>query len=287
MPVSPAVRGVRHGARHDHHQPAPSPPAASPPCTFSGRLDAEWDHLPDRPHRPGQGPNMGRGDGRADGSRPDHRRHPAGCVACRLRRTAILLRLVELAGAHDELAGRLLIQRLLPGLISRRSPTATCTRTSTWSNSSWPAPGWPCTRSTPTDATATWPRSLISDAVYQTFRKPLRRKSTSDELRSPHRFDWMVDEHLRVSAFRGTGRGGPRCSPGRCGERGHRAHPSARSDRLTAARGARARRHRPDRPQPPRPAPSSTSVRRSTRRVMSPLVAVRMVPGTSVVRVVG
>jgi DNA-directed RNA polymerase specialized sigma24 family protein len=42
---------------------------------------------------------------------------------------------------------------------------------------------------------------LISDAVFQTFRKPLRRKSTGDELRSPHRFTWMVEDDSRVSAF--------------------------------------------------------------------------------------
>ncbi len=168
-------------------------------CTFSGRLDAEWNHL--RTARAslarartwavvtGELTDLGQIiDATQQGA------SPAGSD------DAILLRLVELA-RHDELAGRLLIQRLLPGLISR----------SLAYRDVYPdldvvelvvAGAWLAVHSFDTDRRRRHvAASLISDAVFQTFRKPLRRKSTSDELRSPHRFNWMVDEHVRVSAF--------------------------------------------------------------------------------------
>jgi hypothetical protein len=167
--------------------------------TFSSRLDAEWNHLRTARASLARARTWAvvRGELTDLGQIIDATQQgasPAGSD------DATLLRLVELA-RHDELAGRLLIQRLLPGLISR----------SLAYRDVYPdldvvelvvAGAWLAVHSFDTERRRRQvAASLISDAVFQTFRKPLRRKSTNDELRSPHRFNWMVDEDLRVSAF--------------------------------------------------------------------------------------
>ena len=92
---------------------------------------------------------------------------------------AALLQLVELA-QHDQLAGRLIIQRLLPGLIARAAP---------YRNR--------CDDIDPAEVVvaAAWiairqydsvnrrrfvAASLISDATFQAFRRHLRRRSASE-----------------------------------------------------------------------------------------------------------
>jgi hypothetical protein len=92
---------------------------------------------------------------------------------------AALLQLVELA-QHDQLAGRLIIQRLLPGLIARAAP---------YRNR--------CDGIDPAEVVvaAAWiairqydaanrrrfvAASLISDATFQAFRRHLRRRSASE-----------------------------------------------------------------------------------------------------------
>ncbi|MGI9646039.1 MAG: hypothetical protein ACR2O6_12095, partial [Ilumatobacteraceae bacterium] len=89
---------------------------------------------------------------------------------------------------HDELAGRVVIQRILPGLVtrsaryrSRRNPVDPAELSV--------AAAWIAVHS------YDWRRrrrhvaaSLISDATFQAFRRPLRLRAATEDLRSPQTF---------------------------------------------------------------------------------------------------
>lgn len=166
---------------------------------LSSRLDAEWARL--RVHRRA----LGHARSWADG---DGRDGPLGALVDGLddlgliiRATqrsagdgdAILLRLVELARSGDQLAGRILIQRLLPGLIAGalpyRSYAGDLDAVELVVPAAWEAiRGFDTTRRRYHIAA-----SLISDAVFAAFRAPLRRKSATEEVRSPQRFVDTID----------------------------------------------------------------------------------------------
>jgi hypothetical protein len=167
--------------------------------TFSARLDSEWNHL--RTSRSSLARartwNLVQGELTDLGQIIDATQQGASPTGSD---DAILLRLVELA-RHDELAGRLLIQRLLPGLISRSLAYRDVYPDLDVIELVVPS-AWLAVRSFDTDRRRRHvAASLISDAVFQAFRKPLRRKSNADELRSPRRFDWMLGDDPSVSAF--------------------------------------------------------------------------------------
>lgn len=100
---------------------------------------------------------------------------------------AILLRLIELS-RHDDLAGRLIIQRLLPGLVARsaqywdfheRVDPLELVIAGAWMAIS----DYDVERRRRNVAPA-----LISDAVFQTFRRPLRKRSATEVIRSTRTF---------------------------------------------------------------------------------------------------
>lgn len=105
----------------------------------------------------------------------------------------ILLRLVEMS-RHDQLAGRIVIQRILPGLISRAiryrsfhdgiDPTEIVVATA-----------WIAIRSFDVDRRGRHvAAALISDAVYQAFRQPLRRRSSAEVAMAPGSFHRLIAE---------------------------------------------------------------------------------------------
>jgi len=108
---------------------------------------------------------------------------------------ALLLRLVELA-RDDELAGRVVIQRLLPGLISR------AVRFRDYHDDIDPIEvvvpaAWLAVRTFDTERRRHHvAASLISDAVYQAFRQPLRRRSSAEVTTSPYRFRGLPSDDL-------------------------------------------------------------------------------------------
>lgn len=99
----------------------------------------------------------------------------------------ILLRLVEIA-QRDELAGRIVIQRLLPGLISRAA------RYRNYYDNIDPAEiiiptAWLALRSYDVaNRRRHVAASLLSDATFFAFRKQLRQLSATEEVRSPRAF---------------------------------------------------------------------------------------------------
>ena len=103
----------------------------------------------------------------------------------------ILRRLVELA-RDDELAGRIVVQRLLPGLIARS------VRYRSFSDGTDPveivvAAAWIATVSFDTEHRRRHvAASLISDAVFNAFRAPLRRRSAGEQVRAPGRFEYVA-----------------------------------------------------------------------------------------------
>ena len=100
---------------------------------------------------------------------------------------AILLALVELARA-DELAGRCVLQHLMPALIGHAM------RYRSFSETTDPVghvvtAAWLAIRSYDVDRRRHHvASSLISDAVFQAFRRHLRRRSMSEQIRSPVTF---------------------------------------------------------------------------------------------------
>jgi hypothetical protein len=165
---------------------------------FSRRLDAEWEYL--RTSR--RALRRARSWAAADPA------HPLGVVVAgiddldhliaatqRGRGTgdAILLRLVELA-REDELAGRVVIQRLLPALVSRSLPYRCFHERIDPVSLSVPA-AWLALRSYDTARRRHHvAASLLSDAVFAAFRQPLRRRSASEVVRSPDSFSHMTAE---------------------------------------------------------------------------------------------
>ena len=170
-------------------------PPSRPPSTlrFSHRLDAEWRHL--RTARRSVDRARSWGDGHPD--------HPLSTIVATstdlddiVRATqrgarpagvddVILLRLVDLARA-DELAGRIVVQRLLPGLISRSLRYRGFRDSIDPVELAVPAV-WLAIRAYDTDRRRHHvAASLLSDAVFQAFRRPIRRRS-STELALPDR----------------------------------------------------------------------------------------------------
>jgi len=100
---------------------------------------------------------------------------------------SLLAELIDLA-RDDELAGRIVVQRILPGL------TAGSRRYRDYSDGTDPvevvvASAWIAIRQFDTDRRRRHvAASLISDAVFQAFRRPLRRRSASETPRSPDHF---------------------------------------------------------------------------------------------------
>ena len=191
-------------------QPRTAPPRTSPPRTscFSFRLDAEWARL--RTAR--------RSLGHARGWAADDPSHPLGKLVADaadldviIRATqrgvapagsddVILHRLVELA-RDDDLAGRVLVQRLLPGLISQAAAHRDYFEIIDPIELVVPA-AWLALRTFDTERRRHHiAASLISDAVFAAFRAPLRRRSSSQEVRSPDRFEEDADGFAPASAM--------------------------------------------------------------------------------------
>ena len=201
----------RHGDRHDRTQLQPHPPSrrtlrtrrptVDGPVPHSdgdgllALLDADWAYL--RTSRRALRTARGWADCYAD--------HPLAAVVADisdlgdLRRAtqrtdhpdrpddAILLALVELART-DELAGRCVLQHILPALISHavryRSFTDTTDPLALVVTTAWLA-----IRSYDVDRRRRHvASSLISDAVFQAFRRHLRHRSQSEQVVSPTTF---------------------------------------------------------------------------------------------------
>ena len=191
--------------------PAPTAPARTAPARtsrFSSRLDAEWAQIrtarrslvvarrwaADEPHHPLAELVATATDLGVVIRATQRDVSPAGSDE------VILLRLVELA-RHDELAGRLVIQRLLPGLISQAVAHRDFYETIDPIELVVPA-AWLALRTFDTEQRRHHiAASLISDAVFAAFRAPLRRKSSSEEARSPDRFDEVGYEFAPTSAL--------------------------------------------------------------------------------------
>lgn len=162
--------------------------------TFGHRLDAEWIHLRTsrralRVARTWAGPHDDPFDRAVrtvidldDIVRVTRTGGPAGGAE-----DAALVRLVDLA-RHHELAGRIVVQRLLPGLVAG-SLRYRSFDGRTDASEIVVAAAWMAIRRYDT-ATRTHhvAATLISDAVFQAFRKPLRRRSATEVSRSPDHF---------------------------------------------------------------------------------------------------
>ena len=178
------------------HPPAPSHLAQrSDGARLLARLDAEWAHL--RVSR--------RALRTARGWADSYRDHPLGAVVADLsdlddirqatQRTndphrpddAILLALVELART-DELAGRCVLQHLVPALIGHAMRYRSFTdRTDPVGHVVTAA--WLAIRSYDVERRRRHvASSLISDAVFQAFRRHLRLRSQSEQVCSPATF---------------------------------------------------------------------------------------------------
>lgn len=99
----------------------------------------------------------------------------------------ILLALVELA-RDDELAGRVVLQHLLPALISNARRYRSYTDRTEPITQNVPA-AWLAIRSYDVDRRRRHvAASLVSDSVFQAFRRPLRCRAASEEVRDPQSF---------------------------------------------------------------------------------------------------
>jgi hypothetical protein len=175
---------------------------------FSFRLDAEWAHL--RCAR--------RSLQRARSWADDDPMHPLARLVVDatdldvvIRATQrgvspagsddlILRRLVELA-RRDELAGRVVVQRLLPGLIRQAVAYRDFHDAIDPIEVVVPA-AWLALRAFDTQRRRHHiAASLISDAVYAAFRAPLRRRSSTEEVRSPDRFVQLAGPEDPTNAF--------------------------------------------------------------------------------------
>lgn len=120
---------------------------------------------------------------------------------------AVLLALVELSQRHDELAGRVVLQHLLPALISRSKRYRSFREHTDPLALVLPA-AWLAIRSYDVERRRHHvASSLLSDAVFQAFRRPLRRRSSTEEVWAPAEFadtctvdqpDTAVDEFVVV-----------------------------------------------------------------------------------------
>ena len=100
---------------------------------------------------------------------------------------AALLRLVEIA-QNDQLAGRIVIQRLLPGLISRAAAYRSYYDNIDPAEIIVPAAWLALRRYDVRQRRNHVAASLLSDATFFAFRKQLRRLSTSEIVRPPRTF---------------------------------------------------------------------------------------------------
>ena len=178
------------------------------PAKFSARLDAEWVHL----RRSRRALRIAR---RWWADEPDHpfrglvaEVDDLETIVAATQRDGgttdngdeILLRLIDLAG-NDQLAGRLVVQRLLPALISRT------TRYDPFHRSVDPievvvAAAWLAVRSYDTERRRhDVASSLLSDAIYTAFRQPFRRRSASETVRPIGHFVTMPGADVEPTAF--------------------------------------------------------------------------------------
>lgn len=105
---------------------------------------------------------------------------------------ATLLRLVELA-RHDDLACRVVVQRLLPALVhGARRYHRVGDRVDAMSIAV-PALCLAIRSYDTTNRTRHVAASLVSDTIFQAFRRPLRRRSSTEVVRSPDVFDDCAD----------------------------------------------------------------------------------------------
>lgn len=186
--VSRPVRGLVHRR-----------PMTTPRSCFATRLDAEWTHLRTARRALQRARSWSSGDPADPIERVLERLTTLDDLIAATQRgaggtdDAILARLVDVART-DELAGRVVIQRLLPGLISRSA------RYRGFGDPVHPIEvvvpaAWLAVRSYDTVGR---PRNiaaaLISDAVFSAFRQPLRRRASTEVRMSPHRFCSTIDE---------------------------------------------------------------------------------------------
>jgi hypothetical protein len=116
---------------------------------------------------------------------------------------SILLALVELARG-DELAGRIVLQRLLPALILQAARYRSFTdRTDPLGQVI--AAAWLAIRSYDVERRREHvASSLISDAVFQAFRRQLRQQARTEEVRAPHEFvptPWFDEPTTSLDEF--------------------------------------------------------------------------------------
>ena len=136
------------------------------------------DRAADRPTSP---PDY-RPDHRPDQRPGDPHAHPHGHRPEARRGDEILLELVALA-RHQQLAGRIVLQRILPGLLSRSSRYSEFQVGHRTADivvaSAWMAIHDYDHERRPREVAA----ALISDAVFSAFRQPHRRRSATEQLR--------------------------------------------------------------------------------------------------------
>lgn len=186
--MSGAVRARRDGA------------SMTPPTVvrhqFTHRLDQEWARL--RRGRHGLAlvrtwPDGSPGDPLAPlvASIDDLDTLVAATHGRSARADAVLLRLVEVA-QHDQLAGRIVIQRLLPPLIASsvryRDSCEGCDPAELVVPAAWLA----LRRYDHVRRCRHVAASLVSDAVFAAFRQPMRRRSRTEEPHSPRTFEELL-----------------------------------------------------------------------------------------------
>jgi hypothetical protein len=184
-----------HGPESPDHEPARSPRHRRSPGALATRLDDEWRTL--RRSR--------RSLHRAATWRTPAGTHPLDRILADLDDLdtiihathrdvsppsvgdAIMVRLVELARS-DELACRLVVQRLLPGLISRARSYRTFGRPTDLLEIVVPVACMCILRHDVERRPRHVAATLISDAVYHAFRQPLRRHASTEVVCAPSRF---------------------------------------------------------------------------------------------------
>jgi hypothetical protein len=181
---------------------APRPASASPRCAddrrdtrtgaFTRRLDREWHHLRRRRRVVGTARSWRRrtthvGLDQLLAGIVDLDELLAATQAGRPDADAILLELVRLSRS-DELAGRVVVQRLLPGLIARAAPYRSHHDDTDPAELAVPA-AWLAIRRFDTDRRRSHVAArLVSDATDQAFRRPLRRRAAGDRPAAPATF---------------------------------------------------------------------------------------------------
>ena len=183
-------------------QTCPSPPTVTPPASLSppprgrrhvslsARLEREWRDLGSRP---GVLDTVRSWDVIAAGeprivSLDDLLRRTGFRAAASPAADAVLCRLVDL-GAAEPLATRIVLQRILPGLLAiAREEQAREPRTDAFDvlcAEAWMSIRQYRTASRPTQVAA----RLLSDARCRAFTNPRRRRRVVEELRPPHRLE--------------------------------------------------------------------------------------------------